>query len=376
VIKQRLAAWGPDFRAALPGWIGCRIVVLSALFAALLLQARHGAPKTRYWRLHIKPGLLSWDGDWYLRIAKHGYANLPPQARRFFPLYPMLGRAVASLPGVPLGLALVALANVAALVAGALLYRLALVETGDKKLARRATWLMAFTPASFVLVMGYSEAMAIGLSVGMFLALRSRRWGWAFAAGVLAGAVRPTGVLLVVPAVWVAVRGWGEFTAKQRAGALVSATGPLVGCGAYLVWAGAKFGKAFQPLKVQQSPLYRGKFVDLFSAMGRAVADLVHGDFRLNAARVPFVFIVLALVVVCARRWPGMYTAYAVASLVVVLSSQRWGSLERYSLATFPFILALASCNARRSLRVTMATVMASSLAIYALLAFLAFVVP
>ena len=39
-------------------------------------------------------GLLSWDASWYERIAARGYGRLGHQALRFFPLLPVLARAV------------------------------------------------------------------------------------------------------------------------------------------------------------------------------------------------------------------------------------------------------------------------------------------
>jgi uncharacterized membrane protein YjdF len=47
----------------------------------------------------------------------------------------------------------------------------------------------------------------------------------------------------------------------------------------------------------------------------------------------------VALLVVIARRWPLSFTLYAAVALVVALSSRNLDSLERYGLATVPFVL-------------------------------------
>ena len=62
-------------------------------------------------------GLLGWDAGWYEAIARSGYGPLGHQSLRFFPLFPLVGRALAVLPGVSAGAALVVVANVSALVA-------------------------------------------------------------------------------------------------------------------------------------------------------------------------------------------------------------------------------------------------------------------
>jgi hypothetical protein len=48
----------------------------------------------------------------------------------------------------------------------------------------------------------------------------------------------------------------------------------------------------------------------------------------------------VALLVVVARRWPLSFALYAGVALVVALSSRNLDSLERYGLATLPFMLA------------------------------------
>ena len=78
------------------------------------------------------------------------------------------------------------MANLAALLAGMLLHRLALEETGDPALARRAAWFIALFPGAFVLVWGYAEALMLVALIGAFLALRRQAWWVAGALGLAA----------------------------------------------------------------------------------------------------------------------------------------------------------------------------------------------
>ena len=93
-------------------------------------------------------------------------------------------------------------------------------------LAGRATWLLALAPAAFVLVMGYTEATTIALAVGMFLALRSKRWWVAAGLGVLVGLSRPSGFLLALPALIEAGRGLRGLPVKEYVGRAAAVLAP------------------------------------------------------------------------------------------------------------------------------------------------------
>src|SRR4029078_4623430 len=93
-------------------------------------------------------GLFAWDAAYYRAIAEHGYGDLPKAALRFFPIVRLLSRVFGVVFGGNETVALIVIANVSALVFGALLHRLALVETGDALLARRAAWYGALIPAA------------------------------------------------------------------------------------------------------------------------------------------------------------------------------------------------------------------------------------
>ena len=69
--------------------------------------------------------------------------------------------AVAWLPGVGDGAALILVSNVAALVATVLSFVLVRRETADTDLARRSIWFLSLAPAAFVLVMGYAESVLL-----------------------------------------------------------------------------------------------------------------------------------------------------------------------------------------------------------------------
>jgi len=369
------AAARADLRAALPGWLVARVVVLGALLVAHVVAAKVDRQVPGFSsRLHR--GLLSWDGRWYFDIAHRGYAALPDESLRFFPLYPLAGFVLSPLFAGHVGAALLAVSNLAALALGALVHRLCLTETGDDALARRAAWFVALAPPLFVMVMGYGEPVALALSVACVWALRSRRFGWAAALGFLAGLTRPVGLILALPAAIEAIRGLRHASGGERAARGLAVAAPVLGAGSFLAWVWARFGDALLPLHVQNRAYLRGGFVDPVSTLVRSAADVLDGHAGLNGMHLPWVVIVVALTVVVCRRWPAAYGAYAVASLVLALSARNLGSFERYGFGAFPVVLALATITARPWAERAALALCAATMGAYATLAFLLYYVP
>ncbi|HUY60827.1 MAG TPA: hypothetical protein VMW49_03025, partial [Candidatus Dormibacteraeota bacterium] len=246
-------------RAVLLPWAVGRVVVLGALALARYL-ADHTHPAAAV-ALRAHEGLLGWDAGWYRDIAAGGYGSLPKEALRFFPLLPLLTRGLHDVTGLSDSDCLIGIVNLAALLAGALLYRLVAIERGRPELGRRAVWVLALAPSAFVLVMGYAEAVLLVVSIGAFIGLRTGRWWLAAAAGYLAGLTRPIGVLLVVPALVEVARsrgGAGSWTGWASRAAAVLA--PAAGCATYLGWVASRFGDFWLPVRIQESGQLRGRF--------------------------------------------------------------------------------------------------------------------
>lgn len=331
-----------DLAAALPPWVLARLLVVVG-YVVVAAAADEWAPNRPTPKLD--QGLLAWDGDWYDAIAERGYDDLPDESIRFFPLYPLLGRGLGWLLAGNQGLALVVIANVAALAAGMLLHRLVVEDTGDERLAVRASWLFAVFPGAFVLVWGYAEAVFLVAAIGAFLALRRRQWWWVAGLAAAAALARPVGAFLVLPVLWEASRDWRETTGRERVARLVAVAGAPLGVLAFLVYSAVAGPGFFAPL-TEQSP-YRGAVTDPISRLADAAGDLVSADTLGDAVHPPMAVLFIALAVVVVRRWPPRYALYAVPVLVLALSAESFNSLERYGLNAFPLVLALATVTRR-----------------------------
>lgn len=356
---------------AVVSWLAARLAVLGALAFARYLVSNLGAsdPAGR-----PPSGLVGWDASWYLRIIESGYQHLPWESMRFFPLLPLLAKVVSPVLGSRMALLLVV--NLAALGAGVLIERLARLETGDRATASRAAWFLAFLPPAFVLVMGYAESLLILLALGTFLALRRRRWGWAVALGLLAGLCRPLGVLLVLPALIEGARDLRRARPRERIARALAVVAPGLGGLVYLGWSWVAHGDPMRPLRLQQEYDRRGGFENPITRLGEAARQLVDGADLGSGLHFPWAVGFLVLLVVCFRRWPASYGAYAAAILVVSLSAGNLDSLERYGLSAFPLVLALAGIVRAGWLERVALVLAACGLTVYATLAFLGAYVP
>lgn len=354
------------------GWLAARVVLVGALaFTRYLVNDLGTAdPAGR-----PPSGLIGWDAVWYVRIVRSGYEHLPWESMRFFPLLPTLATILRPVFGAR-GAVLVVV-NVSALAAGFLLARLARIEKGDGALGDRAGWLLALLPPAFVLAMGYAEALFVVLSIATFLALRKQRFGWAAVAGMLTGLSRPLGVLIAIPAVVEAARGWSRTPQlRDRLTRVAAAVAPLAGMGTYVLWAGVKYGDPLRPFTVQQAFDRRGGFQDPVTRLIDTARQLSGGVDIGSGLHLPWALGFIAMLVVVFRRWPVSYGLFAAAILLAALSAENLDSLERYGLSAFPLVLAVAEV-----IRVPWAEKVAlvlcgAGLTTYATLAFLGAYVP
>lgn len=142
--------------------------------------------------------LTNWDGGHYLGIAQKGYSQKFQYA--FFPLYPLMIKAVSSLIG-NYQVAAILISVVATYFGLHLLYKL-ILDYFDKKIAEKAIWILLFFPASFFFITAYSEGLFFFLSVLTFYLLFKKKLFWAMLVASLASATRLTGLALIA-GIWI-----------------------------------------------------------------------------------------------------------------------------------------------------------------------------
>ncbi len=337
--SQRSIRLSSALRTALPGWITARVFVAAALLLARALIGQ-GVFDDAAARGTVSSGLFGWDAAFYARIAQQGYERLPQDALRFFPLTPLLGRAVGWV-GVGPRAGVLLVSNFSALLAGALLVVLVRREGFTPEIGRRSAWLLALAPPAFVLSFAYGESVFLALAIGIFLAARRQQWLVVIGLGLLAGFSRPGGFVVSVPIAVEAARAFSaESVRKQllRAGSVMA---PVAGAALFLGWVGNRFGDALLPYRVQTRSNLKGPFTDPFTSMTAAIRGIAHENFG-TALHVPWILGVVALVVLAFRWLPASYGAYSIATVASALTSANLDSFERYALGAFPIVIVTA----------------------------------
>jgi hypothetical protein len=363
--------WAPLKEAAgvawLP-WLLSKVIVGAALGLARYERSHLGVHSAKA-LLSLHNGLLAWDASWYQGIAAHGYGSVGHLGLRFFPLYPLLATGAHAAVGLPVSFTLVVIANMASFVAVMGIYLLTRREL-DEVSARRAAWLLCLLPASFVLTMGYAEALFVVAILGAMYGARTQRWWLAGVAGLVAGATRPTGIVIAVFVLVELLRSWRESSTSQRLVGTASVLAPLLGALAYLAWTADAYGSFFLPYRIQTSAKLHGGLGDPFVVVFDAARDVLHGHVG-TALHVPWIVLSLVVLVVCFARLPVSYGLFAAVVLLAALSGHNLDSFERYALTAVPLVMAAGSLL--RSERVAQSVLLLSAVAMfaYALLAFL-----
>ena len=332
--------------------------------------------------------LGQWDVVWYRWIADHGYdpAIGHGNSAAFFPLYPLLTRALV-LPH-PSEAALLFSAYVVSLAcfAGALwlFERLVELELGQR-VAGTAVWLIALFPAAVFFSAPYSESLFLLVSVGAFYTARTGRWAWAGVLAAAAAATRSAGIVLLLPLFLF----WLDSRPRNGRDVAWLALAPL-GLAAYALHLEVAHGDAFAFLDAQKIWFreFAGPFVGVWDGTTAAwdgVRQLVSGSretvyfelaagdpFRVAAINLLlFAFLVFAIVAVVGafRRLPRAYGAYALAALALPLSypvdPQPLMSLPRFLAVLFPLFMWLAVVTEERGWTVPVTAASAVGLGLF-----------
>ncbi|HVM36387.1 MAG TPA: hypothetical protein VM784_13735 [Actinomycetota bacterium] len=291
-----------------------------------------------------------WDAALFQRVAEFGYTDprTEPHATAFFPLFPLLMKALHGL-GLPWVGAGLLISTVATIVALGFLYRLADEEIGGDA-GRNAILYLSFFPTAVFLVAPYSEALFLSGAVPAFFYARRARWHLAAFPAAIAVASRAAGLFVLFGLAWEFVRG-KDFRLKTglaALGALAAGALPLLAYGAYLE---RVKGDAFYFFTDQRLGWFRD-FVGPVDSLRATWSSVLNQGNAANwrfawgieivAAAAGVLFVAWAL----ARREWG-FAAFMAATLVALMTSTWYFSIPRMLLSFFPVALFLAAASAR-----------------------------
>jgi hypothetical protein len=281
-----------------------------------------------------------FDANWYLSIAQNGYGHIPGDIH-FPPLFPVLIRALAPLPG-NLFVAGLLVSQIAALFALKLLYDL-FNQWGDVAIAKRALFFFIIYPTSFFLFSAYSESIFLVMAVLAFRAMTARSWHWAGFWIFCAILIRLQGVALTLPMLFLMwhdrpflgrFNHWAGWTIASIAGFL------------YLYLRSRQAAESTLPFI--ETNLH-ARLITPWESYFYAIKTIASGQAAftdiLNFVAATLVFV---LVIWGWKKIPIEYNIYTLSSILIIMTrvveTQPLVSMSRYTLTFFPsfYILGLA----------------------------------
>jgi hypothetical protein len=367
--------------------IGSRLLVLVAAILGSTLRRAAGWQVGDPQHLTLKLGAVGnalaaaavrWDSVHYLAIAEHGYKT--PVNTPFFPLYPLLIKALSWLPGSYV-VAGVLVSAVAFAVALRLLHQLTREQFG-KRAADATVLLLAFSPVSLFFTAIYTESLFLALALATFVLARRGRFGWAGAAATAATLTHIEGVLLIAPLVifyWQDQRtpgllgsGRQRLSIIGRGAALFS---PLLALGGFCIYLHSLGYGWLAPSSDEHYYQHHltgpvTGFAEGVRAAATGLAGLISGSASDLTARqnafenlmyLAVLIISFATLAMAWRSLPKAYSVYSALCLLVCISSpvasaEPLTSLDRYVLVLFPLWMVAAKwLSERQLLRATLA---------------------
>jgi hypothetical protein len=299
-------------------------------------------------------GWARWDASHYIAVARFGYGNpaspSPDGGIGFFPLYPLLMRAVATLTGQTdsnAGLAVIgiSLSTVMFLGATALLARLS-IDFLEYDEARFAVMLFAVAPFAFFYTAAYTESLFVLEVISAVWFARRGQWWRAAIMAALASATRLVGLAViggVLYAAWRSRKPLPDLVGMAAVGAS--------GFVAFMLYLWVKFDNPTAYFDTQARwggwSEHVWFYVKLFLTRPR---EALSGDPRhlIIIHNVALGLIALALVPIIIRRLDP--TAAGISVLLIVGQFLiTWVSLGRYLMPAIGIYFAMALITSRTS---------------------------
>ncbi|MGW2424262.1 hypothetical protein ACWC0C_34300 [Streptomyces sp. NPDC001709] len=341
------------FRLVHVGWPALVVYGASTLLHLVVLAVMipPGGPS-------LSDRLLAWDGQLFTQIAAHGYPNgfthapagqLTGNNLAFFPLFPLLIRAVHTVTRLDYGTAAIVTANLA-FVTALITIAVLLTELYGRRTAVIAVLLLAAAqPMALAFVMAYSESLFLALSAGTLLAARRGAWLTAGASATLAGLTRPTGVAAVA-ALAVAVALSLARTRRSAWRPLTAVALACMGTPGYLWWVGQRAGRLDAWFTIEKAG-WDTHWDSGSSFLHFLGATLAHGDGWVPVSTAILLLALIDATGVTWRRstWPPLLV-YGTGILVLTLGqSSFYHSKLRLVIPAVLFLIPLARPLARAS---------------------------
>lgn len=285
------------------------------------------------------------DGGWYLAVAQQGYEAQPFDDAQvhnwaFFPLYPLLVRAAATLTG-EYALTAIALSHLLFFLALLVLHKLVLAFDYTAAVADRTVLYLALFPTSYFFSLPWTTSLFLLVTVASFLFAKHGQWWWAGLCGGLAAATRYNGIFLF-PALVILYWQLAPRPFKPRANVLGLLLVPA-GLLTFMAYLYTLTGNALAFANVQAAWRVRfGLFLQPLLTFIISPFTLSDGwNFRLLNFAAGVLALGCSFVMLRRREWAWAF--YTLISVVTPLSTVTTEGLARYVIVLFPVFIKLAT---------------------------------
>ncbi|HLA76602.1 MAG TPA: mannosyltransferase family protein [Vicinamibacteria bacterium] len=316
-------------------------------------------------------GWARWDAGWYKRIVDRGYYFEGGQSNvAFFPLYPLVTKAVAKVVRNPWAAGLL-VSNASLLLALFFLNGIARMYFDQEGAQRSLVYLLVF-PTSFFFSAYYSEALFLLTTATSFYFYLKARYFWCGRFGLLATMTRPTGVALFIAFLLGYL--WNKRARPSQMNARILWI-LLIPCG-LLVFMAILWAQVGDPMAFVKGQEGWGRS---FTFPLRTLLDeYAHIDFSfprdlgntdiLMSLITSLLFLVLPLLLL--GRCDVSLILYSLLLVLMPLSTGRVLSMMRFEVVAFPAFFALALLGKRQFADRLIVSTLAIFLGLYNLLFF------
>ena len=292
-----------------------------------------------------------WDTGWYLEIAKSGYSYRPgyPSSVAFFPLYPLLIRAVHTILHLPSTdywflVSGIVTSNICLIAALIYFYKILTIDF-SKNVASRANLYLLIFPTSFFLSSVYAESLFLALVLSAFFYARTNRWIVACILAALAALCRSQVIVIGVPLLveYLQQRNFNVRQIKWNVLAFAFIPAALIGFVFYLY---VKFGSWSLIFDVQQAwgrrLMWPWHTLSWVLAHAPALGANHHEWIDLG-----FLTLLLVAAVVGLYLLRPCYSLYLWFSVLFLSSWGMLGSVPRFDVVVFPLFIVMAILGTR-----------------------------
>lgn len=325
--------------------VGSQLSFLGKVYSSSVWETRIELQGERFTPELVRVAMVG-DAWFYRSIALGGYDTHATAGKAanwaFFPLYPLAVRTLG--PTGEFALDGMVLSHIFFLIALLLLGSLLTSQGYDVPDAERAIWYAAFFPTSYFFSLPMTESLFLALSLAAVLSGAAARWWMAGVFGGLAALTRAPGVLLLLPLVIMFI--------ERPHGSRVKAAWLLLvpaGTGVFIWHLWRVTGDPLAFVHVQQNWGREARFFWTPLVEFLRHPSLVSGPWNLIALNLAVTLLVLFAggALLMQRRWS--FGVYALASVLLPLSTGSLQSMARYAAVIFPLFAWLSVAGRRQS---------------------------